>query len=69
MSGGVEIIHLSRDRLPCKLIGQALDVFLVQVSGWLIQREDAAVQAEGLGQRESDDQGGQDLTQGKNVPG
>lgn len=43
-------------------MSQRLNVVAVQVGGGLVQRQDAAVQAEGLGQRQADDQGGQDLS-------
>lgn len=34
-------------------------IVVVEVGGGLVQRHDAAVDAEGLGQREADDDGGQ----------
>lgn len=43
-------------------VSQRLDVVAVQVGGGFVQRQDAAVQAEGLGQRQANDQGGQDLS-------
>lgn len=43
-------------------MSQRLDVVAVQVGGGFVQRQDAAVQAEGLSQCQADDQGGQDLS-------
>lgn len=37
------------------------NVFSVKIRGWLVQGKDAAVQAEGLGQGQADDEGGQHL--------
>ncbi|KAG5460095.1 MAG: hypothetical protein BJ554DRAFT_7901, partial [Olpidium bornovanus] len=42
-------------------VRQALDVLAVEVGRRLVQRQDAAVEPEGLGERKADDDGGEDL--------